>query len=265
MTATNLAEKGRLERTAPLLKQSQIEDLQSERDRLSSQLNAPPHLRRAIQDPALMMKTLKGIERSLNEDAPVAYQGPELDKALKRAKELRDLIQADMCTQAEMRRNPPGALDKHIAFESKHEGNILEYKNIQKRLLAAGALPSGMSERSAANIEMFRPAGGPGEMNMDNAQIPVTRTISLGANRSSTLNEREIEIIKLLAPDIYEKLALLSSEQRDDLKAAIGDAPLDIDALKMNELQERCRALGFESGGSKDELRTRLKEHYGKG
>lgn len=264
MAATNTAEKsGRLERTAPFLKQSQIEDLQGERDRLAGQLNAPPHLRRAIQDPALMMKTLKGIEKSLNEDAPVAYVGPDLDKALKRAAELKALIQADMCTQAEMRRNPPGALDKHIAFETKHEDNILEYKNIQKRLLAAGALPSGMSERSAANIEMFRPAGGSGELNMDNAQIPVTRTISLGANRSSTLNERELEIIKLLAPDIYDKLALLTSDQRDSLKTALAaPAPDDVDAMDMKELRDRNRDLGFETGGSKDELRQRLKDHY---
>ncbi len=268
MTATNTAEKGRLERTAPYLKQSQIEDMQGEKRRLSETLNAPPHLRRAIQDPALMAKTLRNIEKSLNEDSPVAYQGPDLDKAVKRAAELKAMIQADMCTQAEMRRNPPGALDKHIAFEAKHEDNILEYKNIQKRLLAAGALPSALSERSASNIEMFRPAGGSGELNMDNAQIPQTRTFYGLGGRSTPFTDDELAVLKVLAPAIYEKVALLSADQRDEVKAVIADvdpATLDVDAMSMQELRDRNRALGFETGGSKDELRTRLKEHYGKG
>lgn len=267
MAQANTAEKGRFERTAPLLKVSQIEEMEGEKRRLSDTLNAPPHLRRALQDPALMMKTLRGIEKTLNDDAPVPYQGPELDKAVKRAAELKEMIRADMCTQAEMRRNPPGALDKHIAFEQKHEGNILEYKNIQKRLLAAGALPSAMSERSAANIEMFRPAGGSGEMNMDNAQIPVTRTFYGLGGRSTPFTDDELAVLKVLAPAIYEKVALLSADQRDEVKAAIADVvlPEQIDAMKMPELRDRCRLLGMETGGSMDELKSRLKEHYGKG
>lgn len=269
MAQANATEAGRLERTAPYLKQSQIDELQGERDRLANTLNAPPHLRRAIHDPALMAKTLRGIEKTLHEDTPLPYQGAEQDAAVKRERELREAFVADMPTQAEMRRNPPGALDKHIMWEQKHEARIGEWKNIRRRMLAGGMLPGSMSERSASNVEMYRPAGGSGELNMDNAQIPQVRTISLGQNRSSTLSERDIDIIRLLAPDVYEKLALLSADQRDDLKAAIGEgqpivdpASLDFDAMSHKEARDRLRAADLETGGSRDDLIRRLKEHY---
>lgn len=267
MTQANTAEKGRLERTAPYLKQSQIEDMQSERKRLSETLNAPPHLRRAIQDPALMAKTLRGIEKSLNEDSPRPYEGSEKDAAVKREKELREKFVADMPTQAEMRRAPPGALDKHIMWEQKHEADIGEWKNIRRRQLESGMLPSSMSERSASNIELYRPAGGSGEMNMDNAQIPQTRTFYGLGGRSTPFTDDELAVLKVLAPAIYEKVALLSADQRDEVKAAIADVvlPEQIDVMKMPELRDRCRLLGMETGGSMDELKSRLKEHYGKG
>lgn len=264
MAQANTAEKGRLERTAPYLKVSQIEEMQGEKRRLSETLNAPPHLRRALQDPAQMMKTLRGIEKSLSEDSPVPYQGAEKDAAVKREKELREKFSATMPTQAEMRRNPPGALDKHIMWERDNEDDVGEWKNIRRRMLESGMLPGSMSERSASNIELYRPAGGSGELNMDNAQIPQARTFYGLGGRSTPLTDDELAVLKMLAPAIYEKVALLSAEQRDEIKAAIAEseATLDIDAMQMNELRDRNRALGFETGGSKDELRQRLKDHY---
>ena len=152
-------EKGRLERTAPLLKQSQIDDMGSEQKRISETLNAPPHIRNVIQDRAQLYTTLKKLEASLGRDTPREYAKDDIDKAVKREAELREAFVADMCTQEEMRRNPPGAVDKHLAFEAKHKANIAEWKNIRRRLYVSGALESRFSERSLSNIEMFRPGG----------------------------------------------------------------------------------------------------------
>jgi hypothetical protein len=264
-------EKGRLERTAPLLKVSQIEAMQDERRRLSDTLNAPPHLRRAIHDPALMAKTLRNIEKTLNEDSPTPYQGADQDAAVAREKELREQFVADMPTQAEMRRNPPGALDKHMNFEVRHEGNIGEWKNIRRRMLLSGMLPSAMSELSASNIEMFRPAGGSGELNMDGAQIPQARTFHGLGGRSAPLSDRELELLRLLSPEIYSKIILLTADQRDEVKAALAEhdpavnaANLDLENMPVKELRERCTAAGLETGGSRADLVPRLKEHYGK-
>jgi hypothetical protein len=264
-------EKGRLERTAPLLKISQIESMQEEKRRLSETLNAPPHLRRAIHDPAQMAKTLRNLEKSLNEDSPTEYVGADQDAAVKREKELREQFISDMPTQAEMRRNPPGALDKHMQWENRHENNIGEWKNIRRRMLMSGMLPSAMSELSASNIEMFRPVGGSGELNMDNAQIPQTRTFYGLGGRSSPMTERELELLKLLAPEIYEKVTLLTADQRDEVKTAIAEhepaiaaTSVDIDAMSHKEARERCAVVGLETGGTREDLKARLKTYYGK-
>lgn len=271
MTQTNTVEKGRLERTAPYLKASQIEAMKDEESRLSATLNAPPHLRRAIQDPALMAKTLRGIQKALNDDTPREYAATERDAAVKREAELREKFTADMPTQAEMRRNPPGALEKHLTWEERHEADISEWKNIRRRMRASGMLPSRLlSDGSASNIELLRPAGGPGELSMDNAQIPVARTYSNLGGRSTPLSDRELELLKLLAPDIYEKVAFLTADQRDDIKTSLAPAlqemdPAKIDwaAMSMKEARDRCRDLTLETGGTKDDLIARLKEHYG--
>lgn len=262
MSNTQTIEPGRKERTAPYLKPSQVEARQEERKHFADMLNAPPHLRRAIQDPAQMMRTLKGIETSLNNDSPKEYATGDKDTIVKREKELLAKITADMPTQAEMRRNPPGALDKHIMWEQRHEGDIAEWKNIRRRMLASGMLPDSLSERSASNYEMYRPAGGSGELNMDNAQIPQTRTFYGLGGRSTPFTDDELSVLKILAPGIYDKVALMSADQRDEVKAAIADAvPTPIDELDFKGARERCRALGLETSGSHDVLLNRLREN----
>lgn len=259
-------QKGRFERTAPLLKQSQVEDMESERDRLSGTLNAPPYLRNAIQDRGSLYATLKRIEASLNRDAPRAYDTESKDKAVAREKELREAIAADMCTQAEMRRAPPGAVDKHLAFEKKHKANIAEWQNIRRRLLASGDLPENLSERSASNIEMFRPAGGSGEMNMDNAQVPQARSFHGLGGRSTPFSDEELAVLKILAPSIYNRLALLSAEDRDELRGAIADeaaapesGPILIDDIEA--LRKACTEASLSTFGNRQTLVRRLRDH----
>lgn len=256
-------EPGRLERTAPLLKQSQIEDMAQEEKRIAETINAPPHLRNAIQDRGQLMSTLKKLRTSLERDSPRKFEGQELDKAVKREKELREAMVADMCTQAEMRRNPPGAVDKLLMFEQKHKKNHAEWQNLRRRLYVSGVLADNVSERSLSNLELYRPAGGSGELPMDGAQIPQAKTFHGLGGRSAMLSEDQLTVLRVLAPDIYNQLALLTADQRDDLKAA-----LDFDAMTMSELRQ-CIHKANEGGalievnGSKQELIARLKEHAG--
>lgn len=262
-------EEGRFERTAPLLKQNQIDEISQERDRLSQTLRAPPHLRNAIQDASTMFATLKRLEASLARDTPREYQGSDLDTAVRREKELREKIAEGMPTAAEMRRNPPGALDKHMNWEARNKQDIAEWKNIKRRLWASGAVSSAASDGSVANVEMFRPTGGP-ELSMENAQIPVARTYYGLGGRSSTLSDEEMALLEKVAPKLKDMLALLSADQRDEVKTALQAEvqvqldPTVIGNLTHKEARERCKAAGLESGGTREDLIDRLKEHYGK-
>jgi hypothetical protein len=257
------------ERTAPYLKQSQIEEMSSEKDRLASTLRAPPHLRNAIQDASTMMATLKRIERSLERDTPREYTGSDLDAAVKREAELKAMWLEGMPTQEEMRRNPPGALDKHMQWEARHKQTIAEWKNIRRRLMASGAVESSASDRSVANIELHRPKGGAGELAMDNAQIPRAVTYSGLGGRSVPFTDIELAILEQLAPKLKEKLILLSADQRDDVKTALADSVAssevmleNVDTASHRDLRDRCRAAGLETGGAREDLVARLKQHY---
>lgn len=268
MTALQKLE-GTFERTAPYLKQSQVEEMTSEKARLASTLNAPPHLRNSIQDASAMVQTLKRLEKSLVNDTPREYTGGDLDTAVKRERELREEWLRGMPTQEEMRRNPPGALDKHMQWEARNKPKIAEWKNIRRRMWASGAVESSVSDGSVANIEMYRPKGGAGELSMDNAQIPRTVTYSGLGGRSVPFTDIELALLEQLAPKLKEKLALLTADQRDEVKAALQeDAPAaltaNIESLSHKDARERCRAVGLETGGSRDDLIDRLKAHYGK-
>jgi hypothetical protein len=240
-----------------------------ERDRLKQTLHAPPHLRNAIQDASTMFGVLKRLEQSLERDTPREYTGADLDKAVRREKELREKIKNGMPTSEEMRRNPPGALDKHMQWEARNKADIAEWKNIRRRLMASGAVESSVSDGSVANVEMLRSSGGH-QLSMDGAQIPVTKTYYGLGGRSSTFTDEELVLLEKVAPRLKEMIALLSADQRDEVKASLqAEAvihldPASLDGLTHKEARERCRAAGLETGGSREDLVDRLKAHYGK-
>jgi len=262
-------DEGRFERTAPLLKQSQLQEMGQERDRLKQTLHAPPHLRNAIQDASTMFGVLKRLESSLERDTPREYAGAELDKAVRREKELREKIMKGMPTSEEMRRNPPGALDKHMQWEARNKADIGEWKNIRRRMMASGAVESSVSDASVANVEMLRPSGGH-QLSMDGAQIPVAKTYYGLGGRSSTFTDEELVLLEKVAPRLKEMIALLSADQRDEIKTSLqAEAVIQLDTsaldgLTHKEARERCRAAGLETGGSREDLVDRLKAHYGK-
>lgn len=260
----------RFERLAPYLRPSQIDDMQREKRVIEGQLNAPPYLRRVLDDPKQAIDTLARIAKQLDADAPKEYKGAELDKAVAREKELREKWMAGMPTAAEMRKNPPGALEKHMAWERRHAQDIDEWKNIRQRLYTSGALPSEFEGSSVSNIEVYRQHGGPSELSMDGAQI-AGKQFHFGVNGATDsvlFTPAQIAIIKLLAPEIADKLALLSAEQRREVMAALPPEPTlpaeatDLTNVDFKELRDRCRAAGLETGGSRTDLEKRLTEFY---
>jgi hypothetical protein len=264
------ANTARAERTTPYLRPNQVENMKRDAERQRGMLAAPPYIRNAV-DAKLAQDTLRRIERQLESDAPKPYEGSDRDWAVKEEARLREEWTAGMPTAAEMRRAPPGALEKHMAWEKRNAVKIDRWKNMRLRMAASGMLPSEFEGSAIANIELYRPVGGPQEMGMDNAQIPGKQFY--GGTDTVLFTEFEMRAMERIAPNLIKMLAFMSADQRRELKSALqGEGPPEptlvptieqIDALAMNDLRERCRALELEVGGTKDELRGRLYEAYG--
>ena len=190
-----------------LLRPNQVEDTKEEITRIESTL-AQPH----VQDPAALHQQLSSLRTSLDSQTPTAYPTAELDTAVAREQELREQIEEGMPTQAEMRKSPPGAVSKHINWETRNKAKIVEWKNLQLRLHSDNPDPD------IANMEKFRPVGGAGEMNMDNALIPGTDYFMPNrVTQVSVMSEDESAVLKNADPELHSKMALLSNEQRAEV------------------------------------------------
>ncbi len=159
------------EDTSPLLRPHQKEEMLEEKTRIERTLGAPAHIASQIQDRGALTRQLRKLDHQLATQTPKAYEGKKKDAAAARESELRDAICAGMPTQEEMRKNPPGAVDKHRLWESRNKANLLEWKNIRLRLHASGDSGSLRDDRDVANFERYRPVGGAQQLNMAGAQI----------------------------------------------------------------------------------------------
>ena len=128
------------ESTNSLFRPHQVEQTKDEIKRLEGTLNAPPHIAAQIQDRGEMTRQLRSLRRNLDQQAPKPYEISEKDSAVARSEQLKAEILEGMPTQAEMRRNPAGAVDKHRKWEKHNKLKILEWKNIQLRRHAGGDL-----------------------------------------------------------------------------------------------------------------------------
>ena len=149
--------------TPELMRPAQVHEVTEEIGRIERTMSGSH--RGAIQDPGAMQKQVRNLKKNLDERAPKPYEAAEIDNQVQRADILREKISEGMLSQIEMRRNPVGAVDRHIKWERANKGRIKEYKHIMLRLNA------GTDERDVANIEKFRPAGYVGGYSAD-AQIP---------------------------------------------------------------------------------------------
>jgi len=210
------------EQSKPYLNYKQEDELLEDKARLEKMLspNMPAHIQNQIQDRPGMSRQLDAVKQQLRDDAPHAYKSDQLDGAIARANTLKEQWQAGMPTGSEMRRNSPGALDKHMNWESRNKKAILEWKNIQRRLHASGVDVGG--ERSCADIEKHRIAkGGPSEGNLDGGQIRPTEYYLPDHIEIKNVMSDEDKVARGITPDdmnvVLDKLAEVQ-RQLDDLK-----------------------------------------------
>ncbi len=263
------------ETTKPLLRPRQTEELKEEVGRLRQMLSASPHIAHRIEDRGQLTKNLRAADHDLQTQAPTAYGEDELDVATKRSAELQDRMLEAMPTQAEMRRNPPGAVDKHRRWERRNKARLNEWKNIQLRLHqnGYGDLPDATD---LANFERFRPAGGAQELNMDNAQIQgkIIQLPPAGAAPAAVMSDEQADMLKSVSPELHGKMALLSNEQRAEVLGLVDSLMQDTQSVKpIEELAEkkprRRKPKGSYNESAIAQLRVEAKtlgiNSYGKG
>jgi hypothetical protein len=188
---------------AALLRTDQVEDMEDERSSLVKKLQSPH-----IEDKGAVHEQLQRVTQQLETQRPLPYVGSELDAAVKREKVLRGEWTQGMLSQEEMRKSPPGAVDRHRAWEKRNIAKIEEWQNIQRRLHA------GSDDRESASIENFRPTLS--TMNMDGALIPGKQFFLPPAGKGTPVvfSDAQVAAIRAIDPKLADKLALLTNAER---------------------------------------------------
>lgn len=207
----------------PLLKPHQVEEMIGERERLVQLLDPTfaaqnPHIVAQLQDKRALQTQVAGISRQLTDQLPRAYEPDQLDAAIALEKQLLEEIREDgMPTHREMRRNPAGAVDKHLGHEARNKSKIRRWKNLRRRLYASGALPDSIGERDMANVETFRPYTTSHELAMDNEQIPgMTYHTQAGgpAAAVTVFSGEDLDTLRGINPNVAAQIALMSDKDR---------------------------------------------------
>lgn len=196
--------------TKPLLRPEQMENAKEEISSLEAKLVNP-----LIQDKGEVRKQLIRARKAMEDQTPRPPQNVEEEERLvRREKQLLDQILEGMPSQEEMRKAPPGAVDKHMSWERRNKQKILEWKNIRLRLTA------GSGNRDAANLELHRPKAS--SLNMDNAQIPGRQFFMPETSGPAvTFTDAQLALLRRLSPQLADSVALMSNDQRQEVKDTI--------------------------------------------
>ncbi len=191
--------------TKPLLRPAQLDEMKNQVKIAEAKLSNP-----AIQDKGEARKQLIRTRATLETQTPrPPVDAAEEGRMVAREKQLREEVLAGMPSQEEMRKAPPGAVDKHMGWEKRNKPKILEWKNLRLRLMPG--------EREAANLERYRPASS--TLNMDNAVVQ-GKNIYIPENVGSTVtfSDEEMAQLKALKPGLAETVALMTNDQRQVVK-----------------------------------------------
>ena len=175
--------------TQSLLRPAQVEESRQEISNINRMLQAPAHERKHITDVGAMTKRRNNLATQLEAETPRPYKEEELDDAVRSFKRLGEEIKVGMLSSEEMRRNPPGAVQRNISWEKKNKSKIMEYKHSALRLLAGGDSPHPDIGDALPNIEMLRSHSTNYDLSMQGSQIPKERDIHLGGMNSTTLKK----------------------------------------------------------------------------
>lgn len=138
--------------------------VQSIRDDIKEMERAIGDPKSQFSDRGAAIKQLKYLQHDLDVGEPPDTTPEQRDMLSREERALRDEIVPAMPSQAEMRRKPPGAVGKHMAFEKAFKSKILRWKNIRR------ILNKGNDDPDISNLERYR--GTKSTLNMDNAEIP---------------------------------------------------------------------------------------------
>ena len=116
------------------LRANQVAEIESDRAVLKQKLDNPH-----IQDKALVANQLSRLEKQLVNQTPPDTTPEERDKLAKREKELAGRISGDMMSDEEMRKCPAGAIGRELKFQRERKPDVLEWKNIRRRLEKSGS------------------------------------------------------------------------------------------------------------------------------
>ena len=191
--------------TKPLLRPHQVEEAASEIKTMEAQLQNP-----GIEDKAEVHKRLNRVRKSIEAQTPrTPVDGAEEGRMVNRSNQLLAEILPGMCSMEEMRKAPPGAVDKHSKWEKRNKLKILEWKNLQLRLKPG--------ESEVANLERHRPTAS--TLLMDNAFIPGKQFYfgPAGAGLPVAFNAEQIAYLKGLGLEV----GLMDNDQRSQVKQAI--------------------------------------------
>lgn len=239
------------EDTTPLLSQEQVRDLEDEIRNIEGIVNGPIHVQQPVQDMKNLRRQYNAVKEQLAKLKPRPYRRDQLDDAIARHDELMDRIKEGMPTPAEMRRMPPGSLEKHMNWEDRNKTAVLEWKNIRKRLHVGGDVPgTGRHAYNISNVERLRPKGGSQELDLSVTKIKAKSFYGTDTARAGNpvFTDHDIEALRDSGnPDVADELALLSAEERQLIKDYLVQirAPKPLEQLPWPELKARVRALGM--------------------
>ena len=236
--------------TKPLLRPAQLADAQQEVKSAEAKLQS-----QNIQDKNEARRQLMRLRKTLDDQSPRQPQNADEEgRMVAREKQLLSEILVGMPSQEEMRKAPPGAVDKHIAWEKRNKPKILEWKNLRLRL--------NPGEREAPNLERFRPVTS--TLSMDNAVIP-GKMIFLppaGAALPVAFSAEQIALLRELSPEIADRLGTLSNvaraEVREILDGGIGLSAASIAGKRGVEKREAMRRQAKKKRTMSDEHKAKM-------
>ena len=218
--------------TKPLLRPAQLSDARNELKSLEARLQSPH-----IEDKGEVAKQLRRVSKTVGDQTPIPPSSHEEEgRMVSRSRALLSDILQGMPSQEEMRKAPPGAVDKHMKWEKRNKQKILEWKNLQLRLTHG-------EDGEAANLEKHRPVGS--SLNMDNAYIPGKQFfMPETTGQSVVFSEAQIAFLRGINPNLADMIGTMSNDQRIEVKQAIegiGLSPAAIAGKKGVEKRESMK------------------------
>lgn len=198
--------------TKPLLRPHQLDEMRDEVKAAEAKLSNP-----AIQDKGEARKQLIRTRATLESQTPRApVDAAEEGRMVAREKQLLSEVLAGMPSQEEMRKAPPGAVDKHMGWEKRNKLKILEWKNLRLRL--------NPGERETANLERHRPVTS--SLSMDNAVVQ-GKNIYIPDNVGATVtfSDADLNRLRALKPGLAETVGAMTNEQRAVVKEMLSMMP----------------------------------------